>query len=147
MSECKVSEYIEKYVDYIKEKAKYGINPVTAFEYSSLYPSLIMAYNLSPEYLITDVERKNNLIEKGFDLHEIDFVYNFEDSYGNKRSKNIIGWTVRHNDTVNKSSKLNEENNRFGLYPKILRELFRQRFEMKKYLAIYKKKKDNFLKI
>lgn len=146
MSECKVSEYIEKYVDYIKEKAKYGINPVTALDYSSLYPSLIMAYNLSPEYLITDAKRKNNLIEKGFDLHEIDFVYNFEDSYGNKRSKNIIGWTVRHNDTVNKSSKLNEENNRFGLYPKILRELFRQRFEMKKYLAIYKKKKEHMEK-
>lgn len=135
-----LSEYINKYVDYIKEKAKYGINPVTALDYSSLYPSLIMAYNLSPEYLITDVERKNNLVEKGFDLHEIDFVYNFEDSYGNKRSKNIIGWTVRHDESIQNG------NTRFGLYPEILKELFRQRFEMKKYLSIYKKKKEHMEK-
>jgi hypothetical protein len=141
-----LSEYINKYVDYIKEKAKYGINPVTALDYSSLYPSLIMAYNLSPEYLITDVERKNDLIKRGFELHEIDFMYNFEDSYGNKRSKNIIAWTVRHDDTVNKTNKLNEENNRFGLYPKILKELFRQRFEMKKYLEIYQDKKEHMEK-
>lgn len=138
MSENKVSEYIEKYVDYIKEKAKYGINPVTALDYSSLYPSLIMTYNLSPEYLVVDVEKKNDLIKKGFTLHEIDFVYNFEDSYGNKRSKNIKGWTVRHNE--------NEENTRFGLYPKILKELFRQRFEMKKYLEIYQDKKEHMEK-
>jgi DNA polymerase elongation subunit (family B) len=135
-----VSDYINKYVDYVKEKAKYGINPVTALDYSSLYPSLIMAYNLSPEYLVTDVERKNNLIEKGFDLHEIDFVYNFEDSYGNKRSKNIIGWTVRHDEGIESG------NTRFGLYPEILKELFRQRFEMKKYLSIYKKKKEHMEK-
>lgn len=135
-----LSDYINKYVDYVKEKAKYGINPVTALDYSSLYPSLIMAYNLSPEYLVTDVERKNNLIEKGFDLHEIDFVYNFEDSYGNKRSKNIIGWTVRHDEGVDNG------NTRFGLYPEILKELFRQRFEMKKNLEIYQDKKEHMEK-
>ena len=135
-----LSEYINKYVDYIKEKAKYGINPVTALDYSSLYPSLIMTYNLSPEYLITDVERKINLVEKGFDLHEIDFVYNFEDSYGNKRSKNIIGWTVRHDENIESG------NTRFGLYPEILKELFRQRFEMKKNLEIYQDKKEHMEK-
>lgn len=135
-----LSEYINKYVDYIKEKTKYGINPVTALDYSSLYPSLIMTYNLSPEYLITDVERKINLVEKGFDLHEIDFVYNFEDSYGNKRSKNIIGWTVRHDENIESG------NTRFGLYPEILKELFRQRFEMKKNLEIYQDKKEHMEK-
>jgi hypothetical protein len=127
-------EAVKKYVEYLQEKEKYGVNPVTALDYSSLYPSLIMAYNLSPEYLITDYNYKEQMKEK-YDIHDIDFVYNYEDFEGNANSKNIRGWTVRHNN-----------DHKFGLYPEILSDLFRQRAEMKKSLIIYKEKKEHMEK-
>ena len=58
---------------------------------------------------------------------------------GNEKSKDIIAWTVRHNES-------NKENTMFGLYPSILRDLFKQRAEMKKELAIYKDKKEHIEK-
>ena len=52
MSNYTEKEILEKYIEYLKE------NPIqyciSGLDYSSLYPSLIMAYNLSPEYLITN---------------------------------------------------------------------------------------------
>src|SRR5207245_1909168 len=60
-----------------KEKGKYpeayvfspikGIEnkyPVTGLDFASLYPSLIIAYNLSPEKLILSREEANNIREK-----------------------------------------------------------------------------------
>ncbi len=135
---AKSSELIAKYISYISEKTKYGMNPVTALDYSSLYPSLIMTYNLSPEYLITNEEYKEKIKNKGYPLHEIDFVYNYEDVYENKRSRNIKGWTVRHNE--------NEKETRFGLYPEILRNLFRMRAEMKEHMEKYKNTKEQMEK-
>lgn len=129
---------VSKYIDYVKEKAKHGFNPVTALDYSSLYPSLIMTYNLSPEYLITDEEKKEYFISKGYPLHEIEFTYNYEDAYQNQRSKIIKGWTIRHDES--------KENSRFGLYPEVLRNLFKMRAEMKESLAIYKDMKEEMEK-
>lgn len=134
----KALSLLSKYIDYVKEKSKHGFNPVTALDYSSLYPSLIMTYNLSPEYLITDEEKKEYFISKGYPLHEIEFTYNYEDSYKNQRSKIIKGWTIRHDES--------EENSRFGLYPEVLRNLFKMRAEMKESLAIYKDMKEEMEK-
>lgn len=127
-------EAVKKYIEYLQGKDKYGVNPVTALDYSSLYPSLIMTYNLSPEYLITDFDYKEKLKEK-YDIHDIEFVYNYEDFEGTLKSKIVKGWTVRHNN-----------DHKFGLYPEILKDLFRQRSEMKKSLAIYKEKKEHMEK-
>lgn len=131
-------ELVAKYVDYVKEKSKHGFNPVTALDYSSLYPSLIMTYNLSPEYLIVDEEKKDYFISKGYPIHEIEFTYNYEDAYQNQRSKIIKGWTIRHDES--------KEDSRFGLYPEVLRNLFKMRAEMKKSLEIYKDKKEEMEK-
>ena len=128
---------LTKYIEYLNE------NPiqhcVSALDYSSLYPSLIMAYNLSPEYLITNKEYKEELEQKGYNIHNINFEYNYKDYLGNDKTKDIIAWTVRHNES-------NKENSMFGLYPSILRDLFKQRAEMKKELAIYKDKKEHIEK-
>jgi len=137
MSNYTEKEILEKYIEYLKE------NPiqycVSGLDYSSLYPSLIMAYNLSPEYLITNKEYKDELEQKGYNIHNINFEYNYKDYLGNDKTKDIIAWTVRHNES-------NKENSMFGLYPSILRDLFKQRAEMKKELAIYKDKKEHIEK-
>jgi hypothetical protein len=137
MSNYTEKEILEKYIEYLNE------NPiqycVSGLDYSSLYPSLIMAYNLSPEYLITNKEYKEELEQKGYNIHNINFDYNYKDYLGNDKTKDIIAWTVRHNES-------NKENSMFGLYPSILRDLFKQRAEMKKELAIYKDKKEHIEK-
>ena len=38
------------FIDFLKEEIE---RPITGLDFASLYPSLIMAYNLSPEYIIT----------------------------------------------------------------------------------------------
>ncbi len=138
MDSSNSKELISKYIEYVKDKSKHGFNPVTALDYSSLYPSLIMTYNLSPEYLITDENYKNRMEEKGYPIHEIDFVYNYEDAYQNQRSKTIKGWTIRHEES--------KKDSRFGLYPEILKNLFSMRAEMKKSLEKYKDIKEHMEK-
>ena len=132
-----IKHILKKYIHYLSENPI--THPVSALDYSSLYPSLIMTYNLSPEYLILDKEYKNQLQEKGYNIHNIKFEYNYENYLGEKYNKDIIGWTIRHNED-------NKDNTMFGLYPSILRDLFKQRAEMKKELSIYKDKKEHIEK-
>lgn len=128
-----IKNLLSKYIDYLNEnKLSYCIN---ALDYSSLYPSLIMAYNISPEYLILDEEYKEEIQKKGRDLHKIEFEYKYEDYLQEKKVKYIEAWTVRHDES--------KEITDFGLYPTILKDLFAQRAELKKDLFIYKKKKEH----
>ena len=137
MDSHNVKDILSKYINYLKENpVKYAIS---ALDFSSLYPSLIMTYNLSPEYLILDENYKREIENKNYNIHNIKFEYNYEDYLGEKKSKDIIAWTVRHNEK-------NKENKMFGLYPTILRDLFKQRTEMKKDLIFYKDKKEHIEK-
>lgn len=132
-SSSNIKNLLSKYIDYLNEnKLSYCIN---ALDYSSLYPSLIMAYNISPEYLILDEEYKEEVQKKGRDLHKIEFEYKYEDYLQEKKVKYIEAWTVRHDES--------KEITDFGLYPTILKDLFAQRAELKKDLFIYKKKKEH----
>lgn len=132
-----IKDILNKYIKYLSENnIQY---PISALDYSSLYPSLIMTYNLSPEYLILDEEYKEELKEKGYNIHNIKFEYNYKNYLDEEHTKQIYGWTVRHNEA-------NIDNTMFGLYPTILRDLFKQRAEMKKELAIYKDKKEHIEK-
>ena len=69
-----------------KEKGKYpgayvfppikGIEnkrPVTGLDFVSLYPSLIMAYSLSPEKLILSCEEADNVREKEINFMKLNF--------------------------------------------------------------------------
>lgn len=111
-------EFLEKYIDYLsKNDFTY---PIYALDFASLYPSLIMTYNLSPEYLIK-LEDKDKYSK--LDLHEINFKCNEDD---------IIAYTVRHQNI--------QEN--IGLYPSILIDLFNKRKLMKKKLASFVHQKE-----
>jgi DNA polymerase elongation subunit (family B) len=116
--------FIKLYTNYLKKNEfQY---PISGLDFSSLYPSLIMAYNLSPEFLILDENYANKLIESGVDMYKINFQFN---------EKPVNAWTVRHDETKEKSN--------FGLYPSILKFLFNERNTMKKDLFKYKELKEH----
>ncbi|CAG8683643.1 18264_t:CDS:2, partial [Cetraspora pellucida] len=94
---------------------------VTGLDFASLYSSLIMTYNLSPDKIILSRE---NAKQSGKKLHEISFKFIGQD---------IFAWSIQHNN-------ISEEK---GLYVNILEYLSGKRNEMKKRLAPLKEKKDD----
>ncbi len=91
--------------------------PITGLDFSSLYPSLIMTYNLSPEYIVSDKRRAMELSER-HNLHKIKF---------NMGNDTVRGWAVRHDNVFDPDAP----NFKFGLFPTILRELFAARKKIK----------------
>ncbi|PKB95533.1 ribonuclease H-like protein [Rhizophagus irregularis] len=92
--------------------------PVTGLDFASLYPSLIMTYNLSPDKIILSRERAK---QSGKKLHEISFKFNNQD---------CLEWSIQHNN-------ISEEK---GLYANVLEYLSSKRNEMKKCLVPLKEK-------
>lgn len=103
--------------------------PVTGLDFSSLYPSLIMAYNLSPEYIITNKKEAQEAHKDGHDLYKIKFQYN---------GRTVRGWSIRHDNKLDPDSP----DCKFGIYPMILKELFDTRKLMKKKLHVYENQKE-----
>jgi DNA polymerase elongation subunit (family B) len=92
--------------------------PVTGLDFSSLYPSLIMTYNLSPEKIILDYDEAQRWKSEGYKIHDIEFQFN---------DRQIKGWSIMHESKT--------EN--IGLYPSVLIDLFAKRAEVKKKLGQY----------
>ena len=92
--------------------------PVTGLDFSSLYPSLIMAYNLSPERFVSTLEEANMWKSTGRDIHPVEFPY------GNST---VRGWFVRHKN----------DQKEIGLYPSVLIDLFAKRAEVKVVLGVH----------
>ncbi len=94
--------------------------PITGLDFSSLYPSLIMAYNLSPEYIIIDKEYAKKInANPEHNLHKIKFEFN---------GRTIRGWSIRHDNKIDPSKK----DFKFGIMPTILKNLFDMRKKLKK---------------
>lgn len=68
--------------------------PLWALDFTSLYPSIIMGYNLSFEMFIYDIERKEELEAQGYDLYHV----NVRTTHG----RMLEAWTVRHGDDESK---------------------------------------------
>jgi DNA polymerase elongation subunit (family B) len=129
----RVCENIEKgkypgaYV-FLPKKGIERRRPVTRLDFASLYPSLIMAYNLSPDKIIL-MNREADIVQNnGNILYKIEFPFN---------NRNVKAWTVRHN---------NQFKNK-GLYPIVLEVLFNKRVEFKAHLAPLEKKKQQLEKM
>lgn len=103
------------FIDFLAEKMG---RPITGLDFSSLYPSLMMAYNLSPEYIIIDKNKAKQAQANGHTLHKIKFPYN---------GRIVRGWSIRHDNKIDPS----KPDCKFGVYPMILKELFDQRKLMK----------------
>ncbi|GES96814.1 ribonuclease H-like domain-containing protein [Rhizophagus clarus] len=95
--------------------------PVTGLDFASLYLSLIITYNLSPDKIILSQERAE---QSGKKLHKISFKFN---------NQNCLAWSIQHNN-------ISEEK---GLYAIVLEYLSSKRNEMKKRLAPLKEKKED----
>lgn len=114
------------FIDFLLEPTG---RPITGLDFSSLYPSLIMTYNLSPEYIITNQKDAKQAQAEGHNLFKIKFIYN---------GRIVRGWSIRHDN------KLNPDDNdyKFGVYPMILKELFDARTQMKKGLHKWESEKE-----
>jgi len=106
--------------------------PIAGLDFSSLYPSLIRAYNLSPEYCVIDRKYAKKLHETGHKLIKVDFDFN-----GRRR----LGYFVWHNNHIDPT----KPEFKFGVYPYILNDLFMKRAVLKKMLGQYKDKKEEML--
>ncbi len=100
--------------------------PITGLDFSSLYPSLIMAYNLSPEYIVLNKQFARQLNDatnedgtKKHTLHRIEFEFN---------GRTIKGWSIRHDNKLDES----QPDYKFGIFAAILKELFDARTRLKK---------------
>ncbi|RHZ49147.1 hypothetical protein Glove_529g21 [Diversispora epigaea] len=79
--------------------------PVTGLDFASLYPSIIMNYNLSPEKITLLTEEVGALEKADEILHKIEFPFN---------GKTLYAWSIRHGNKDNKKR----------LYLLVLEELF-----------------------
>jgi DNA polymerase elongation subunit (family B) len=114
------------FIDFLLEKTG---RPITGLDFSSLYPSLIMTYNLSPEYIITGQKEARQAQADGNTLYKIKFNYN---------GRIVRGWSIRHDNKIDPKSP----NCKFGVYPMILKELFDTRKLMKKGLHKWEGEKE-----
>lgn len=104
----------EAFQKWVKQSNCY---PVADLDFTSLYPSIIMSENYSPEMLIKDPAIVEAALAAGHN------------------PKKILGsdaWAVHH-DTIDGNST------KFGLYPTILRQLFKWRADCKLEIAKIKK--------
>lgn len=114
------------FVDFLREPIG---RPITGLDFSSLYPSLIMTYNLSPEYIITNSKDARKAHDAGHILYKIKFIFN---------ERVVRGWSIRHDNKIDPD----DPECKFGIYPMILKELFDKRKTMKKDLHEWESKKE-----
>ncbi|CAI2193197.1 17179_t:CDS:2, partial [Funneliformis geosporum] len=96
-------------------------HPITGLDFASLYPSLIMTYNLSPDKIILSQKHTE---QSGKKLHKISFKF---------KDQNILIWSIQHNNLPKEKA----------LYANVLEYLFAKQNEIKKCFASLKEKKEN----
>jgi len=105
--------FIQAYNEYVNTtKNQY---PISGLDFASLYPSIIMTYNISPEKLIIDEDYANELKAQGRDIQFVSFPF---------CGKIMKAWFVRHKNV--------QED--YSICGKLLIELFARRAAIKKVL-------------
>ena len=99
-----------------------GSRPVTGLDFASLYPSLIRAYNLSPDRMVLDADEAAALRARGCVLHDIAFTYGARD---------VRAWSVR----ASSADAVLGSREEMGLYAMVLDDLFERRRGVKAELA------------
>lgn len=116
-----VANYPKCFVEMLNENPETG---ETALDFNSLYPSIIMEKNLSLEKKIDDALEALEIKKEG--KHKINLV---DLCFSNQMK--IKTWMVHHGMT-----KFSDPQDDFGIYPRILRELFVDRKKIKKVMGI-----------
>ncbi len=115
-----IPESLVPYIDYLLTNENHY--PVSGLDFSSLYPSIMMTYNITPEKLITDKEYADRMVEMGYRLHEVVFPF---------LNETVHAWFVQHENVKEK----------YGLCPSILIDLFAKRANMKKLMKPFAHRK------
>lgn len=138
-------------------KKRVRARPIVGLDFNSLYPSIMMAYNLSPDMVVKDPEMARQLEADGYKLHYVEFEYEQGAKKGAPDNKKLVcrGWCVRHNGVHNpfKSNltidHYDENRNpvygrealpgeRMGIFPFVVKKLFDKRVPIKKLVNQYK---------
>jgi DNA polymerase elongation subunit (family B) len=108
--------------DFFLEEIK---RPITGLDFNSLYPSLMMTYNLSPEYMILDKQVAMELSAR-HTLFRIKFPF---------EGKPVNGWIVRHDNKIDPASA----DFKFGIFGYVLKQLFDKRKALKAQMKQWEK--------
>lgn len=85
---------------------KRGLNtedPITGLDFASLYPSIKMAYNATPDRVVSDIEQARALRRAGYLLHYIPrFTFERGEKKGDAVNAKLTaeGWFVRHRGVI-----------------------------------------------
>ncbi|CAI2184208.1 5914_t:CDS:2, partial [Funneliformis geosporum] len=122
----KVQNLLSAYA--VKRDMVINTRPVTELDFASLYPSIIMVYNLSPEKFIFDPKDADIAQNNENNLYKIEFSFN----------KHIVqACCICHDSQMEKK----------GLYLGLLEDLFNKRLKLKARLAPLGKKKQHLGKM
>jgi DNA polymerase elongation subunit (family B) len=86
------------------ERGLHAARPITGLDFASLYPSLMMTYNLSPDMVVYDRGVAEALEAEGYSIYHIEpFSFERGEKKGDAGNKHLTaeGWTVRHNGIFN----------------------------------------------
>jgi DNA polymerase elongation subunit (family B) len=114
----------QHFIDFWMEKIK---RPIVGLDFASLYPSLMRAYNFSPEMCILDRRYAQRLANSGVGLTKVKFMFQ-----GNVRR----AWFVKHNNKYDP----NDTDFKFGVFPYILDDLFGKRSVIKQQMKVIDKR-------
>ncbi len=98
--------------DGTKYTARVRCRPITGLDFASLYPSIMMTNNLSPDRIVETQEEHDKLVNEGYTLYRIE-PFNYE--VGEKKGavgnahKTASGWTVRHRGVTAGETKIIEK--------------------------------------
>lgn len=139
-TEREAPEFMKSYIEYTEKNPNQY--PASGLDFASLYPSNIMAYNISPDKLVVDEKYAKKLEAQGYTIKHVSFPY---------CGKTVNAWFVRHDNNPENYSVcgqlLIELGNRRAELKKQLKRINETRAPLKEELKQYKGREDKYPRI
>lgn len=102
--------------------------PISGLDFASLYPSIIICFNMCPSTACKNEQHAQLMESKGYKVHRTKFTF---------KQKLITSYFVRHTYESHMDPDAKAKETNLGLYPRILIKLKNLRAELKKPLKHY----------